>query len=126
MNTSIEAAAIVPGAGKRAPVRVAHVIPMFALGMGLSVSLAITYVLCVLGYLFLPSLPIEHSARTLPARIHVVELARVFPGACRELWLGLVCGTGVRAALQFLRGPGMTTSTFHVGGLLSITASGDD
>ena len=60
MNTSIEAAAIVRGARQR--VRVAHVIPLFAFGMGLSVSLAITYVLCVLGYLFLPGLPIEHSA----------------------------------------------------------------
>jgi hypothetical protein len=43
----------------------AHAIPVFALGMGLSLFLAISYVLCVLGFLFLPSLPISHSALTI-------------------------------------------------------------
>ncbi len=37
-------------------------IPVFALGMGVSLFLAISYVLCVLGYLLFPGLPIEHSA----------------------------------------------------------------
>lgn len=37
-------------------------IPVFALGMGLSLFLAVSYVLCVIGYLALPSLPIAHSA----------------------------------------------------------------
>ncbi len=37
-------------------------ISVFALGMGLSLFLAISYVLCVLGYLLFPGLPIEHSA----------------------------------------------------------------
>ena len=39
-----------------------HLIPVRALGMALSLSLVITYVLCVIGYLAFPSLPIEHSA----------------------------------------------------------------
>ncbi len=37
-------------------------IPVFALGMGLSLFLAISYVLCVLGYLLFPGLPIAHAA----------------------------------------------------------------
>ena len=56
--------------GKRAggvllPTYQAHTIPVLALGMGLSLSLAISYLLCVLGYLFLPSLPIAHSALSI-------------------------------------------------------------
>lgn len=37
-------------------------IPVLALGLALSLFLAISYVLCVLGYLLFPGLPIEHSA----------------------------------------------------------------
>lgn len=37
-------------------------IPVLALGMGLGLFLAISYVLCVLGYLVLPALQIAHSA----------------------------------------------------------------
>jgi 2TM family of unknown function (DUF5676) len=37
-------------------------IPVFSLGMALSLFLAVSYVLCVLGYLLFPGLPIEHSA----------------------------------------------------------------
>jgi len=37
-------------------------IPVFALGLALSLFLAISYVLCVQGYLLFPGLPIEHSA----------------------------------------------------------------
>ena len=43
----------------------AHLIPVLALGMALSLSLVITYVLCVIGYLAFPSLPIEHSALSI-------------------------------------------------------------
>ena len=39
-----------------------QLIPVLALGMALSLSLVITYVLCLIGYLVFPSLPIEHSA----------------------------------------------------------------
>ena len=42
-----------------------HLIPVLALGMALSLSLVITYVLCVIGYLVFPSLPIEHSALSI-------------------------------------------------------------
>lgn len=40
-------------------------IPVFAFGMALSSFLAISYVLCVLGYLLFPSLPINHAALTI-------------------------------------------------------------
>ena len=40
-------------------------IPVFAFGMALSGFLAISYVLCVLGYLLFPSLPINHSALSI-------------------------------------------------------------
>ena len=43
----------------------AHLIPVLALGMALSLSLVITYLLCVIGYLVFPSLPIEHSALSI-------------------------------------------------------------
>lgn len=37
-------------------------LPVLALGMALSLFLVISYVLCVVGYLVLPSLPINHAA----------------------------------------------------------------
>lgn len=37
-------------------------IPVFTLGLALSFFLAISYVLCITGYLLLPGLPIQHSA----------------------------------------------------------------
>ena len=42
-----------------------QLIPVLALGMALSLSLVITYVLCVVGYLVFPNLPIEHSALSI-------------------------------------------------------------
>ena len=47
------------------PVHVAHLIPILALGMALSLSIVTSYVLCVIGYLVFPSLPIEHSALSI-------------------------------------------------------------
>jgi len=47
------------------PAHRAHVIPVLALGMALSLFLAISYTLCVLGYVFWPNLPIEHSALSI-------------------------------------------------------------
>lgn len=91
MNTSIElptAVAIQFGQPRT--------IPVLALGMGLSLFLAISYTLCVLGYLFLPSLPIAHSALTI-----------VLPGFTFLSWpsfaLGLVetFGYGWYIALVF-------------------------
>ena len=43
----------------------AHFIPVIALGMGLSLFLAFSYFLCVLAYVFVPSVPIAHSALVL-------------------------------------------------------------
>jgi hypothetical protein len=40
----------------------ARTIPMLALGMALSLFFVISYVICVIGYLALPGLPINHAA----------------------------------------------------------------
>lgn len=37
-------------------------IPVVTLGLSLSLFLSFSYVLCILGYLFLPGLPVQHSA----------------------------------------------------------------
>jgi hypothetical protein len=65
MNTSTEQASAVRAAGPPLPAHPAHTIPVFALGMSMSLFLAISYVLCVLGYLVLPGLPIAHSALSI-------------------------------------------------------------
>lgn len=49
-------------AGVPLPARAARTIPVFALGMSLSLFLVISYVLCVSGYLVFPGLPIDHAA----------------------------------------------------------------
>lgn len=69
------------GVAASIPVHTAHFIPVFALGMGLSVFFAITYVFCVLGYIFFPSLPIEHSA-----------LATLLPGFTLLNWPSFFLG----------------------------------
>ena len=56
-------------------------VPVLALGMSLSVFLAISYVACVLGYLLFPSLPIAHSA-----------LAIFLPGFRLLSWQSFVLG----------------------------------
>ena len=40
-------------------------ISIFVLGLSLSLFLTISYVLCIIGYLVLPGLPIEHSALSI-------------------------------------------------------------
>ena len=40
-------------------------ISVFVLGFSLSLFLTISYALCVIGYLVLPGLPIEHSALSI-------------------------------------------------------------
>jgi len=47
------------------PVQAAHTIPVLALGMSLSAFLVISYVICILGYLLFPGLPIPHSTLSL-------------------------------------------------------------
>jgi hypothetical protein len=65
MSTKAKSAAAKHGTGVRLPVSPIRTIPVVALGMGLSGLFTISYILCVLGYLFLPSLPIEHSALSI-------------------------------------------------------------
>jgi len=80
MNSNVDPFSVRRTAGIPIPVYAAHSIPVFALGMGLSLFLAISYVLCVLGYLFLPSLPIAHSA-----------LSIVLPGFTLLSWSSFCC-----------------------------------
>ena len=40
-------------------------IPVFALGMSLSLFFVISYLLCLLGYLVFPGLPINHAALSI-------------------------------------------------------------
>ena len=42
-----------------------HTLPVIAFGISLSLFFAISFVLCVLGYLLFPSLPIAHGALSL-------------------------------------------------------------
>jgi 2TM family of unknown function (DUF5676) len=44
--------------------RSTHPIPVVALGMSLSAFFAISYVICILGYLLVPDLPIAHTTLT--------------------------------------------------------------
>ena len=109
MNTPIKASATERVGGVPLPQYPAHTIPVLALGMGLSLFLVFSYVLCVLGYLFWPSLPIQHSA-----------LSIFLPGFTLLSWpsffLGLVesFGWGWYVALVF--GP---LYNFFVGRLFS-------
>jgi hypothetical protein len=56
-------------------------ISVFVLGLSLSLFLTISYVLCVVGYLVLPGLPIEHSA-----------LAIFLPGFALLSWQTFILG----------------------------------
>ena len=56
-------------------------IPIATLGMSLSLFLALSFVLCVLGYLILPGLPVKHEA-----------LAIFLPGFELLTWQGFVIG----------------------------------
>lgn len=51
--------------GSRTAGSPAHFIPVIALGMGLSLFLALSFILCVLAFLILPDFPGEHSALTI-------------------------------------------------------------
>lgn len=57
-------------------------ISVFVMGMSLSLFLLISYVLCVLGYLVIPGLPIAHSA-----------LALVLPGFELLSWQTFILGS---------------------------------
>jgi hypothetical protein len=36
-------------------------IPIVAFGLGLSAFFVVSYIICILGYLLLPSLPVQHA-----------------------------------------------------------------
>ena len=52
-------------AGVPAPGHSTRTIPVLALSMSLSLFLVISYVICLVGYLLFPSLPINHQALTI-------------------------------------------------------------
>jgi hypothetical protein len=54
--------AVQPRAGVPLPAQSARTIPVLALGMSLGVFLVISYTLCIVGYLVLRGLPINHAA----------------------------------------------------------------
>ena len=56
-------------------------IPVATLGMSLSLFLALSFVLCVLGYLIMPGLPVKHEA-----------LAIFLPGFELLTWQGFAIG----------------------------------
>ncbi len=81
MSTDIESPAGRRFMGTRTAGSPAHFIPVIALGMGLSLFLAFSYILCVLAYVFVPSVPIAHSA-----------LALVLPGFTLLSWTSFCLG----------------------------------
>ncbi len=74
----------------------AHAVPVLALGWSLSLGFVISYVVCILGYLIAPALPVLHGALAIP-----------LPGFQLDSWprflLGLVesFGWGWYIALVF-------------------------
>ena len=65
-----------------------RLIPLVPFGLGLSLFATFTYVVCILGYIFVPGLPIQHSAlaiflpgfELLSWRSFLIGLAEVFLG----------------------------------------------
>ena len=55
-------AAVEKHVGIRMSAEQRRAIPVFALGMSLSLFFLVSYVICVVGYLLFPALPIEHAA----------------------------------------------------------------
>ena len=67
--------------GMRRSIHRAHTIPVLALGLASSLFLAISFVLCVLGYLLFPSLPVAHGLLSL-----------VLPGFVLLTWHSFLLG----------------------------------
>lgn len=80
------------------PIHRAPTIPVLALGLASSLFLAISFVLCVLGYLLFPSLPVPHGLLSL-----------VLPGFVLLTWrsflLGLVESIGWGWYITLIFGP---------------------
>ena len=60
---------------------VIRTVPIAALGISLSLFFAISFVLCIVGYLIMPGLPVKHEA-----------LAIFLPGFELLTWQGFVIG----------------------------------
>lgn len=71
-----------PATVESAP-RTSHPISVAALGWSLSLSFAISFVLCVLGYLFVSGLPVAHGA-----------LSIILPGFQFQSWPRFFLGLG--------------------------------
>jgi hypothetical protein len=65
MRAETHVAATPRRAGIPLPVRRTPIIPVLVLGLASSLFLAISFVLCVLGYLLFPSLPVPHGMLSL-------------------------------------------------------------
>ena len=63
------------------PFTAPHLIPVVSFGISLSLFLAISYTLCILGYILFPGLPIRHSS-----------LAIFLPGFELLSWKAFVLG----------------------------------
>jgi len=85
-------------AGSPPAVQRTPTIPVVALGLASSLFFAISFVLCVLGYLLFPSLPVPHAALSL-----------VLPGFVLLTWhsflLGLVESIGWGWYVSLIFGP---------------------
>jgi hypothetical protein len=80
------------------PIHQTHTLPLLALGLASSLFLSISFVLCVLGYLLFPSLPVPHAALSL-----------VLPGfqllTWRSFLLGLIESFGWGWYITLIFGP---------------------
>lgn len=98
MNHTTKSPAGSRTAGAPLPAGRASTVPVLALGLALSLFLVISYVICVLGYLLFPSLPIEHAA-----------LSIFLPGFTLLTWpsffLGLVESFGYGWYVALIFGP---------------------
>ena len=83
--------------------RSAAYVPVVALGLSLSLFFVIFYVICIVGYLVFPGLPIKHEALGifLPG-FELLSWSTFFLGL-REFHLGLVHRPNFCAPLQLLR-----------------------
>lgn len=55
----------IPGSNRTSFWMRSGTIPVVVLGLSLSVFLAFSFVICVIGYLFLPGLPVDHAALSI-------------------------------------------------------------
>jgi hypothetical protein len=73
-------------------------------GFSLSVFFAISYVICIVGYLVAPGFPVQHAAAFyLLTGVRAAHVAQFRPGTRRKLHLGLVHRARVRVASQFFQ-----------------------